>query len=213
MEKSGKRLRILTDNEIKALYDIPNFTDEEREQYFSLDPSEKAEFQKLRSLPSKVHFILLLGYFKAKKIFCLFKGQEVQQDVNYILQRYFPDIDHLPNLDIAISTRLAQQSRILNLLNYHDCTKENKNTLQEKARYFATIFTKPIYIFKELVNYLESHRIVIPVYSLMQDIVGKAITDEKNRLELLITKTISEKTKVSLDKILSAEDGLYELPF
>ena len=47
----------------------------------------------------------------------------------------------------------------------------------------------------------------------MQYIVGKAIADERNRLELLVIRNMPEETKMALDKLLGAEDGIHELTF
>jgi Domain of unknown function (DUF4158) len=58
------RLTILTQKEIQALYDLPQFADEERDIYFTLDPLEKQQLNQLRNITASVHFILQLGYFK-----------------------------------------------------------------------------------------------------------------------------------------------------
>jgi hypothetical protein len=62
---------------------------------------------------------------------------------------------------------------------------------------------------------MENHRIGIPGYSFMQeDIVGKALTEEKKRLENEVINYISDHDKNALDMLLSAEDNsLYELTF
>ena len=49
-----KRLRILGENEIKDLYERPRFTHEDRIQYFSLSPSEKAMLDQLHSIKSRI---------------------------------------------------------------------------------------------------------------------------------------------------------------
>ena len=60
-----KRLRILGDDEIEALYGKPHFTDDERLEYFALSPMEKATLEQLHSIKSRIYFILQLGYFKS----------------------------------------------------------------------------------------------------------------------------------------------------
>jgi hypothetical protein len=64
-----KRLRILGDDEIQALYGRPRFTDDERLEYFALSPTEKAMLEQLHSIKSQIYFILQLGYFKAHHMF------------------------------------------------------------------------------------------------------------------------------------------------
>jgi hypothetical protein len=107
------RLTILTIKEIQALYDLPQFTEEERNAYFTLDAREKQQLDQLRNITAAVNFISQLGYFKAKKQFFIFRLQEVPDDVIYILRRYFPTVTKLPTLVISKQTRLLQQSEIL----------------------------------------------------------------------------------------------------
>lgn len=58
-----KRLRILGDDEIEAIYGRPRLTHDERDQYFALSQPERDLLQELRSIKSQVYFVLQLGYF------------------------------------------------------------------------------------------------------------------------------------------------------
>lgn len=80
------RLKILSDDEIHRLYSRPIFPHQERVQYFTLSHVEKEVLQTLRSIKSKVYFILQLGYFKSKQLFFQFKLSEVKEDIQYILK-------------------------------------------------------------------------------------------------------------------------------
>ena len=211
MNDSRKRLKILDKNEIEELYGFPHFSSEDREKYFSLEPFEKNELKKLRSVPSKVNFILDLGYFKAKKMFFTINHKEAEEDIKYILQTFFPQADDFQNLKISNPTRLTQQAQILHLLDYRDCTVEIRKILEEKALNLVSIHTKPVYVFKELLHYLEKHRIVVPVYSFMQDIVGQAITAERERLESAVIKNISMKDQQNMNNLLCADEYLHAL--
>ncbi len=93
MDNPGKRLIILSSAEIDALYGRPRFTQQERAEYFALSDSEKAALGQLHSLKSRVFFILQLGYFKARCMFFLFSLRDVEEDVAYIRERYFPDFN------------------------------------------------------------------------------------------------------------------------
>lgn len=86
------RLKILTTDGINRLYSRPVFTPKERVQYFSLSQVEKELLYTLRSIKSKVYFILQLGYFKSKHLFFQFKLSEVQEDIQYILKVYFKSL-------------------------------------------------------------------------------------------------------------------------
>jgi hypothetical protein len=212
MNSQNKRLNILTTKEIQVLYGIPQFTPEERTAYFTLDPVEEEQLKNIRYINAAVYFILQLGYFKAKKQFFIFSTQDVADDITYILQRYFPNESETTDLTISKPTRLAQQAQILQILDYQICSHAWKQKLQEKANSLVTIYTKPVYVFKELLNFLEYHQIVLPGYSFMQEeVVGKAMTGERKRLEQAVIDGIPEEKRVQLDNLLEIEEGLYQL--
>ena len=109
---SPRRLRILGEEEIDALYGFPHFTDEERLEYFSLAPPQKAPLEQFPSIKSRLSFILQLGYFKSHHLFFVFRLSDVAEDARYLQEQYFP---HVPLTDLAITkvTRLKQQGVIL----------------------------------------------------------------------------------------------------
>ena len=86
-----KRLRILGDDEIQALYGRPHFTDDERLEYFALSPTEKAMLEQLHSIKSRIYCILQLGYFKSHHMFFVFDLPEVEEDARYVQGQYFPE--------------------------------------------------------------------------------------------------------------------------
>lgn len=43
MDTTGVRLKILGEDEIEALYGLPQLSDDERHEYFALSPTEKAQ--------------------------------------------------------------------------------------------------------------------------------------------------------------------------
>src|SRR5659263_125865 len=103
----------------------------------------------------------------------------------------FTDAGKLPAMAISKPIRLAQQAEILQLFDYQICSQDWKQKLQEKASELVTIYTKPVYVFKELVNFLEYHRVVIPGYTYLQEeVVGKAMTNEQKRLEKIIVEGV-----------------------
>ncbi len=133
-----KRLRILGDDEIEALYGRPHFTDDERLEYFVLSPTEKAALEQLHSIKSRIYFIVQLGYFRSHHLFFVFDLPEVEEDARYVQGLYFPDVQ-LDDLAITKVTRLRQQGLILNLFSYRSCDAEQRQALAAKARQVATV--------------------------------------------------------------------------
>lgn len=168
LDTEQKRLGILGDDEIETIYGRPCFTHEDRRNYFSLSQPEKDLLQVLRSINSQAYFILQLGYFKAKQLFFTFELHEVEKDLHYVLTQHFKDrtIDDLS--PVKKITRLKQQRLILELINYRRCDSGERQQLEIRARKAAEVCGKPIYIFREIMNYLSEQHIVAPGYSFMQ---------------------------------------------
>jgi hypothetical protein len=59
----------LSDSELAYYYDIPCLDDPSRALYFTLNHEEQAAIDEIKNFKSKLHFVLMLGYFKAKLIF------------------------------------------------------------------------------------------------------------------------------------------------
>jgi hypothetical protein len=121
-----RRLRILGEEERRDIFDRPQFTEEDRDDYFSLSRPEEALLRKFRAVRSKVYFVLQLGYFKAKRRFFVVDFSAVQEDIRYVLALHFP---HKQTTDIRAvdkNTRFRQQRLILKLFRYRSCGEEER---------------------------------------------------------------------------------------
>ena len=221
--KTPKRLYILDDEEIEALYARPCFTEDERTHAFTLTQSEKDLLASFTGTHVQLYFILQLGYFKAKQLFFTFTFQDVADDVTHLLQRYFPDAPRVPRGArpklrlLNKRTILKQRQRILELFHYRLCTPTDRGRLFLRAQQVARISSKPVYVFRELLHYLTEQRIVSPGYTVLQEeIVGKALTAEAKRLTTMLQTQMSPTECMALDQLVAFADnnetgGLYTI--
>lgn len=211
-ETKQKRLNILDEKEIKAIFGRPDFTYEDRCYYFSLSQPEKELMQKLRSVKSKAYFVLQLGYFKAKYLFFKFDLRDVTNDLQYVLEEHFNNNDEVEDFrSVDKFTRLNQQRLILQLYGYRNCGVKERGQIQKKARQVVTISNKPIFIFREIMNYLSEHCLVPPGYSFIQETIGRAITLEQNRLTSVMRQYLRPSDREDLRLLLEDSHGLYEI--
>ena len=208
---SPRRLRILGREEIDALYGRPNFTHDERLEYFTLSQPEKEVLQGLRTVKSQMYFILQLGYFKAKHLFFTFDFDDVLEDTEYILQQLFSGTKIDDSSPVNKRTRLRQQRLILELYNYRHCGADQRQTLEAKARQAAMVSAKPIYVFRELMHYMAEQRIVAPGYTYMQDLIGQALMYEQQRLTTILSQYLDQSAIDQLNRLLQDSPGLYEI--
>lgn len=85
----GKRISILSKDEYKYLYDIPDLTNNERMVLFDLSEADQKALDKLPDEAVKINYILQLGYFRATNYFFNFTFQKVSQDVWFIINNTF----------------------------------------------------------------------------------------------------------------------------
>jgi hypothetical protein len=206
------RLKILEDQEIEELYGRPRFNHDERMYFFGLTPEERALADGHYNLASRVLFILQVGYFKAKTLFFAFELDDVQEDVRPILQQHYP---HFHDAVLAAAslkqTRHTQQRKILDLYGYRACNADERAALMEKAGQIVRISVKPIFVFRNLLQYLENRRIVVPGYSFLQDAVSQALADERARLTAILEGRLDQATLKALDALYVVRDGMYAI--
>jgi TnpA family transposase len=207
LKSFNERLTILSASERKLIYDLPNFTKQERELYFQLEKIEEdIVFNQLHGLNSRIYFVLQLAYFKASYRFFKFNLSEVAQDVEHILQRYFPENSSSSVRDSCDrKTTLNHQSIILKLFSYRLATKEDAKAILNRAKSIVLIDANPKYIFKEIVRFASSNKIILPAYSSMQKLVSKAITLSEKELFHELELLIDSELAANIDNLLVKE--------
>ena len=196
-------LHILESEEIAHIYALPDFTPDERALFFSLSTQEGEQLSKLRGVSSKVYFILQLGYFKAKHLFFIFDFADRVVDTAFILAKYFPTTDRkiLPN--VSRPTRQSQQNLICKLFGYQPFDDTFQKQLLQKAVVLAKRHNHAVYLFRSILQYLHTQKVIIPAYSFLQrEVVSPAIRKEHIRLEQFIEKHMSDTEKKLVDGLL-----------
>jgi len=161
------------------------------------------------STKSKVYFILQLGYFKCSPVFHQFSFDDVRRDVRYILKKYFPKYTRPLVGNLWKKNILDLRSLLLQICDYHS-SHQKKDTIESKIKKLMRIHSKHIDVFRELLTFLEVKRIMMPPYSLIQDIFMSASILEKNRLSSILDQNIKASIKQRLNDMLKSDNSLYE---
>ena len=210
MVSMKNKIILLSDAEIDQLYALPNFTDEDRELFFTLSKIEYEYLSKYRTLKNQIYFILQLGYFRATQKFYNFNLQDVGNDVSFLNAKYFESHDNNNQLNSLINrpyreTITSQRDAILKLCNYinwsSDFTSKIATHLSELIRYHPKVEIA----FCELMKYFEAERIVIPSYRTLQDIFTKVLSIHEESLDKILL-SIPEEIKSQLIAIIGNHD-------
>ena len=213
MRASNERLTILSEAEQAALYELPNFDDEQRLNYLNLTPEEQVLMRSRSDLSSQIHCALQIGYFKAVHFFFRFEWEEVTEDVAFVLEQYFPGQVTKPS-SITKHQYYAQCQIIAKHFGYQMWPKEFEPMLFHQIEQVLRKDISPQFIIMELLAFLREKKIMRPGYSTLQKIISRALMDEKARLAALIQTRLSDQNKQLLKNLLQEEktlSGLAEL--
>ena len=209
-DNRSHRLEILTASEIDDLFGLPRFNQEDRRLYFDLSDVEQTAAAAYHFAVA-VHFVLQLGYFKAKQQFFLYELETVMDDLRHIVERHFPNRNPRGVQIPSKSTRLSQQQVILRLMRYRLCDRDLQQDLERKARRSARLSAQPQFILREMLHYLRQQRIVAPGYKSLQDMVGRVANGERDRISGLLVPALTPKLRERLDGLLQAEEHLHRI--
>ncbi len=208
MQSYNKRLTILSEEERLAMYGIPDFTKEQKKEYFTFTKDELNLIFSRTNISAQIYCALQIGYFKAKQIFFEFSWIDVSnEDVNFLIKEYFggKSISLKP---ITQYEHYAQIKQIAQLYNYNLWSNKFTEPLYLHILKISKRDMNIKFILTELMRFLLNKRIVLPAYSTLQKIIGKALNDEYSRLERIIANFITEESKAIIEKLLVREDIL-----
>lgn len=174
MASKSERLAVLSDAERFALYGLPDFDEAQRLEHLSLSESELALVSSRRGLRSQVYCALQIGYFNAKNAFSQFVWDDVEDDMLFVLSRYFEDRS-FEQRTVPKNERLSQRAAILELFAYRPWSAE---FLRELVRQASQIVRRDVtagFVVTELIAHLKEQKIVRPGYTTMQTLIGEAL--------------------------------------
>lgn len=211
MRATNERLTILSEAEQAALYELPDFDEEQRFEYLTLTEKEKTLALSRPHLSAKIYCMLQIGYFKAKKLFFYFRWDEIEEDIKFVLHQYFLEQTTFDHQQITKHEHYAQCNLISFLFNYRSWSKEFEPLMRSQAKQIILRDINPQFIALELLSFLQEQKIIRPHYSTLQIIIRDTLSAERKRLDCAINETLHEEEKVALKKLLLKEDLLSEL--
>ncbi|WP_340642447.1 DUF4158 domain-containing protein [Photobacterium damselae] len=206
----SSRLTILTDEEIYALYELPEFDDEERTFLFELDTTDMDYLNSLKDISRKINFILQLGYYKAINYFFQFSFQKRKQDVLFILKQLFPG-EPFPKKQILRKYHYENRLFIMNKYGITEPDNTFNHALAKKAKVLAKRHALPKFVLQELLDYSLNSNVLRPAYTTMQDLVSTALKQEQKRLSNKLYVEASNEIREQLGNLLQIDELFYSL--
>lgn len=216
MASSGKtvgkseRLAVLNNAEQEALYGLPDFDDAQRLEFLVLNESELALVNDRKGLHAQLCCILQIAYFKAKSLFFPFNWNDVLDDCNFILSRYFPG-ESLPVQSPSKYERYTQREKICKLYDYRPWSSALSSLVEQQAVHIVHRDITPGFVATELIIWLNEHKIIRPGYTTLQELVSKVLSDERQRLGRVLTEHLDDATIEHLNKLIERDETLSRL--
>ena len=206
----SERLSVLSEAEQFALYGLPDFDDAQRLDYLCLSEPQLALASSRRGLHAQAWCALQIGYFKAKQTFFRFAWADVEDDLAFVLSRYFPGQALEPRV-VTTYEHYAQRALIAQLFDYRLWSSDFLGQLGQQAAQIVRRDVTPGFIVAELIVYLNDHKVERPGYTTVQTLISEALTNERLRLGELVAAALDAPAKEALAKLLVADDTLSEL--
>lgn len=210
MEKI-ERIQLLSNTEVEELYARPEFNPHEQALYFSLTPAERALLEGFRNTQTRIHFILQMGYFKAKQQFFTFSLDEVRSDVQYIVATYYSNAD-AAQFTGTLSREYARKQRqeILSLFEYRNWSPQYTADIESHISHLLRYYPKGHSAFRQLLAFFDHQKLVIPSYRTFQDMFSRAFTAEEQRL-CAIFASLPASISEQLAMLVHRDDGITAL--
>ena len=204
----SERLQALSPEEYELLWGQPVFSDSDRDLFFQLNSREQKFLGQLRTPRTKANFLLQLGYFRARQRFFPLDLALVADDLDHLSGRYLDGVA-VSTLNISKHTRQQQLEWILEHFGFQSLSLALRGDLEARALRIVRISGRPLYIMRDLIDFLRRERVVLPGYTTLQDIVRVALTTERQRLGDVLERTISSEEEALLNGLFASTDGLH----
>jgi Domain of unknown function (DUF4158) len=207
----SRRLTVLSPAERQALYEVPDFAEFQRAQYFAFTAAERDLAEQRKGFAPQLYCMVQIGYFKAKNAFFNLAANAVPaEDVAFLIERYFPGRPATFR-PVAAHEQYAQRTAIAKLFGYRLWSATDQPSLTEAAAQLARRDVTPAFVLIELLAFLSARKIVRPGYATLQKIIAHALTAERARLERLIDEGLDDDTRAALRNLLLREETFSEL--
>jgi hypothetical protein len=148
-KNKNERLAVLSPAEQDALYGLPDFDDAQRLDYLGLSGPQLALASSRPDLHNQVWCILQIGYFKAKQTFFRFAWEDVTDDLDFVLSRYYPGQVFEPR-PISRREHYTQRALIAQLFGYRLWSSDFLGQLSAQAQQVVRRDITPGFIVAEL---------------------------------------------------------------
>jgi hypothetical protein len=199
------RMKIFNTLEEEAFESPPVFNSAERKRFFSLPLILEDSMVNLRTPVNKVCFLVVAGYFKARRKF--FARQFRQADIEYVAHQV--GVNPVEVLVDAYdrATYFRHQRVILSYFGYSPFDEAAKIATAGEIADLIRVQFRPKLVLLETIQALSRKKIAIPSYNMLADLIVAALNRHQHTLSEIIDDCLTENQRTNLDNLLEKEPG------
>jgi TnpA family transposase len=199
------RMKILNSHEEVEFESPPKFNSVERRRFFSVSLAINGLLESLRTPTNQVCFLILVGYFRAKRKF--FTRQFFQADIEFVAHQLAVNPQNVHVENYSKVTYLRHQGLILQHFGYQAFDEMARAFTLAEIQTLVWVQHRPKLIFLEVVQLLTRKKIAIPTYNLLADLIIEAINQYQQHLSDIIITTVNQNQRAKLDILLKKEES------
>jgi hypothetical protein len=210
MAVKNRLLTVLSEAEQYALYGLPDFDDAQRLEYLAMTETELALAASRPALYAQVYCVLQLGFFKAKHAFFRFDWDHVEDDLAFVLSRYFNGESFEP-ITVTKHEHYTQCDLIAKLFSYRLWSSSFLPQLSQQAMQIVRRDVTPGFVAAELIVWLNENKIIRPGYTTLQKLISETLSAERRRIGDLLAEVLDDEDRAALKRLTVRDDTLSEL--
>ena len=200
------RMKIFNTLEQEEFDSPPVFNSADRKRFFSLPTTLNDSAEELRTSTNKVCFLVLAGYFKARRKF--FNRQFSQADIEFVADQFGFRANAVHLKAYSKETHARHQRAILNNFGYSAFdAAARKFTVAEITR-LVTVQFRPKWVLLEIFEVLSHKKIEIPSYHALATLIVAAVNRYQRALSKTVDDCLIESQRGKLDALLDKEPGI-----
>lgn len=197
------RMKIFNTLEEEAFESPPVFNSAERKRFFSLPLLLEDSMVNLRTPINKVCFLVVAGYFKARRKF--FARQFHQTDIEYVARQIGVDPSEVFIESYSKETYARHQRAILSYFGYSPFDEAAKTLITHEIAALIRVQFRPKLVLLEIIQVLTVKKIAIPSYNVLADLIVAALNRHQRSLNEIIEACLTENQRTNLDTLLEKE--------
>ncbi|MBD9363791.1 Tn3 family transposase [Methylomonas fluvii] len=197
------RMKIFNTLEEEAFESPPVFNSAERKRFFSLPLLLEDSMVNLRTPINKVCFLVVAGYFKARRKF--FARQFHQTDIEYVARQIGVDPSEVFIKSYSKETYARHQRAILSYFGYCPFDEAAKTIITNEIAALIRVQFRPKLVLLEIIQVLTVKKIAIPSYNALADLIVAALNNHQRTLNKIIETCLTENQRTNLDTLLEKE--------